>query len=337
MKLYLSGRWIGKRGFYRATIKDIRFIESIRELSHIDYPSFLLLSYHLGKESLNLPLKTPQYPLGVLIAIKGYERVFPSLTPSELHPTGSSMRDEDFISKVLEVKNLIEQGTIYQLNLSRAFYFELKGEPESLFFEFYKRQPVDYAFFLDLGEFFVICGSMELFLERKGEVLISKPIKGSAKKGTLLKKSQKDMAENLMITDVVRNDFGMIGKDIRVRELFVVKRYKTIYQMYSTVECKTSAELSDILFATFPPASVSGAPKRKAVEIIDKLEPHNREFYCGSGGILRSPNDFTLSVLIRTAIGKDKEITYYSGCGIVWDSDPEKELEELYLKIKAFY
>lgn len=100
---------------------------------------------------------------------------------------------------------------------------------------------------------------------------------------------------------------------------------------------KTYYSLLEIMKATFPPASVTGAPKRKAVEIIDCLEPHSRGYYCRAAGLVKNETDFTLSVLIRTAVGIGKSLSYYAGCGIVWDSIPEKELEELYLKVKAFY
>jgi para-aminobenzoate synthetase component 1 len=168
---------------------------------------------------------------------------------------------------------------------------------------------------------------------------MSKPIKGTSKSLKFLQESEKDKAENLMITDMMRNDIGKIAQigSIKVSELFKITKYKTLYQMHSTVEGNTESSLIEIIKATFPPASVTGAPKRKAVEIIDTLEPYFRSYYCGCAGLVKSETDFTLSVLIRTAIGMRDKLSYYAGCGIVWDSKPKKELNELYLKVKAFY
>ncbi|WP_340694490.1 chorismate-binding protein [Hydrogenobacter thermophilus] len=336
MRLYICGKWIGKGGIYEARIKSVSFLEDIKRLSLKDFPYFLLVSYHVASQTLKLPIKSSLLPSVVVIKIDDLKPVKPESKRIPLKFLGSSLSDKDFINGILRVKRFIEKGEIYQLNLTNAFHFESGGDTLDLFFNFYRRQPVDYAFFFDATEFYIISGSMELFLERKGRKLKSEPIKGTSSSKKALERSEKDRAENLMITDVVRNDLGTVGKNIEVRELFAIRKYRTLYHMYSTVECKTSASLIDILFATFPPASVTGAPKRKAVEIIDMLEPHERSFYCGCAGFLRAEDDFTLSVLIRTAVGRENILTYYSGCGIVWDSDPKKELKELYLKLKAF-
>ena len=179
---------------------------------------------------------------------------------------------------------------------------------------------------------------MELFLEKRGKLLRSKPIKGTGSSPEEILGSPKERAENLMITDMVRNDIGRVAKfgSVRVEELFKVERFRTLYQMHSTVVGETEKSFKEILLNTFPPASVTGAPKKRAVEIIDELEPHARSYYCGSAGLIFPNGDFKLSVLIRTAIGSEDKLSYYAGCGIVWDSDPEKELREMYLKVKAF-
>ncbi|ADO44764.1 Chorismate binding protein [Hydrogenobacter thermophilus TK-6] len=337
MRLVFSGGWIGKGGLYQARIKRVSFLKSLHELSPESFPCFLVLSYHLASEVFGLPIKTSSLPLVVLVEIESFKAIDPREKRVSLTLLESSISDEGFKEKVNEVKKLIEEGIVYQINLTNRFTFSLKGDPFDLFLKFYARQPVDYAFFLDLDDFYIISGSMELFLRREGKKLRSEPIKGTASKREELKKSEKDRAENLMITDVVRNDLGIVGKCVEVKDLFGIRKYKTLYHMYSAVECETTASLKAILFATFPPASVTGAPKRKAVEVIDSLEPHCRDLYCGCAGFLKSEEDFTLSVLIRTALGDGKTLSYYAGCGIVWDSDPQKELREVYLKMKAFF
>jgi para-aminobenzoate synthetase component 1 len=107
--------------------------------------------------------------------------------------------------------------------------------------------------------------------------------------------------------------------------------------MHSTVVGETSEDISVILANTFPPASVTGAPKYRAVQVIEELEPHPRGYYCGTAGFIQEKGDFLLSVLIRTAYGGGSELSYFAGCGIVWDSEPEKEWKELLLKVRAFF
>jgi len=338
MKLILSSSWLDKKKFYEAEIEDIQFYKSLAYIKDIPPLSFALFSYHLSDETLNLNIKKSDLPAVLIVKIKKFKKI--NLNPETINLIlkGKALKDEEFKEGVLKIKRLIENGTVYQINLTNRFDFELCGDPLSLFFHFYKNQPVPYAFFLDTGNCFIISGSMELFLEKINNKIISKPIKGTANCPSFLEESSKDKAENLMITDMMRNDIGRIAKigSVKVTELFKITKYRTLYQMHSTVEGKTDKPLLEIIKETFPPASVTGAPKRKAVEMIDMLEPHNREYYCGCAGLIKNETDFTLSVLIRTALGKENFLSYYAGCGIVWDSDPEKELAELYLKVKAF-
>lgn len=339
MQLVLSGNWLGKKGFYEAEIEDIKFYNSLDSIKKIPPLSFAVFSYHLARQTLDLNIKKPELPAVLIAKIKKFKKINPEPETTKLILKGKMLKDEDFKAGISKIRSLIENGTVYQINLTNRFDFELYGEPLSLFFNFYKNQPVPYGFFLDTDNFFIISGSMELFLEKTGNTLISKPIKGTSKSFKFLHNSEKDRAENLMITDMMRNDIGSIAQigSVRVTELFKITKYRTLYQMHSTVEGQTDKSLIEIIKETFPPASVTGAPKRKAVEMIDILEPHNREYYCGCGGLIRNETDFTLSVLIRTAIGSKNNLSYYAGCGIVWDSNPESELNELYLKVKAFY
>jgi len=338
MKLILSGSWLNKKGFYEAEIEDIKFYKNLNKIKNFTPPSFAVFSYHLSEETLNLTVKKPVLPEVLIVKIKKFKKINLKLETIKLILKGKALKDEEFKEGVLKIRRLIENGTVYQINLTNRFDFELCGDPLSLFSNFYKNQPVPYAFFLHTNNFFIISGSMELFLEKINNKIISKPIKGTASSPAFLEESLKDRAENLMITDMMRNDIGRISHfgSVKVPELFKITKYKTLYQMHSTVEGKTDKPLIEIIKETFPPASVTGAPKRKAVEMIDMLEPHNREYYCGCAGLIRNETDFTLSVLIRTAVGKENLLSYYAGCGIVWDSEPEKELAELYLKVKAF-
>lgn len=337
MKLVFSGGWLGQEGLYQAQIKRVRTLRSLQEIELKQ--SFLIVSYHVGAQTLQLPLRKPLYPpilqveIGEVSSFRGR-----SEDKARLRLLSSSFTERDFIACVERVKEMIQEGTFYQLNLTCRFDFELSGSPMELFVAYYRRQPVPYAFFLELEDFYLVSGSMELFLEKRGRRLLSKPIKGTATSLRTLSQSVKDKAENLMITDMVRNDLSKVALpgSVRVEELFRIEKFKTLYQMHSSVVAETQEELPALLEATFPPASVVGAPKRKAVEVIDQLEPHLREYYCGCAGFLLG-GDFTLSVLIRTAIGRGRELSYYAGAGILWDSVPEKEWQEVLLKVRAFH
>jgi len=338
MQLILSGQWFGQKGFYEANIENISFYNSLSKVENLQ-TAFVVFSYDLSQETLKLNIKKSCFPSIIVAKFKEIKKL-PRMSKNSVSFSliNKTLQDDAFKSKVLKIKDLIKDGTVYQINLTNRFDFEFSGNPLALFFKFYKNQPVPYGFYLDLGDFFIISGSMELFLEKKDFILKSKPIKGTAKHQKFLELSEKDKAENLMITDMMRNDIGRIAKigSVRVTELFKITKYKTLYQMHSTVEGVTEKSLFEIIKATFPPASVTGAPKRKAVEMIDTLEPHARGYYCGCAGLIKNDSDFTLSVLIRTAVGSKNQLSYYAGCGIVWDSEPEKELKELYLKVKAF-
>ncbi len=339
MELILAGSWLSSRGFLKAKVKSVEFLDSIKELPENPGLCFILLSYSLSGETLRVSVKREgEIPL-ILIRIE-------NLIPFDYRPPSAvilkhiknSLSDEEFIRGVRIVKDYIERGDIYQLNLTNRLDFHLIGRPRDLFFKFYRRQPVNFGFFLDLERFFLMSGSMELFLEKKGKIIRSKPIKGTGRSPEEILLSEKEKAENLMITDMMRNDIGRIAEvgSVRVEELFRVERFKTLYHMHSSVVGRTDKGLKEILLNTFPPASVTGAPKKRAVEIIEEIEPHARTYYCGCAGLVFPNGDFRLSVLIRTAVGKGSLVSYYAGCGIVWDSDPERELREMYLKVKAF-
>ncbi len=339
MKLIVSGEWLQKEGLFALDVKETLYPRDIRELDGLE--GFVLLSYDLTQDLLGVSVKKTSLPPIVFLRVEKPRKIKDTFRDlkKEILLKETSLADEEFIRRIEKIKNYIEKGDVYQINLTCRFDFELKGSSEYLFFDFYSRQPVPYAFYLETEDFFVISGSMELFLEKRESLIRSKPIKGTGKTPEEILSSEKERAENLMITDMMRNDIGRVARTgtVRVSELFKVERYKTLCQMHSTVEGETDKKLSEIIRETFPPASVTGAPKRRAVEIINELEPHARGYYCGVAGFVKRNGDFILSVLIRTAYGSGSQISYFAGCGIVWDSNPQRELKELYMKIKAFY
>ncbi|MFQ3574386.1 MAG: anthranilate synthase component I family protein [Thermodesulfovibrionales bacterium] len=337
--LIFSGSWVGKRGILRAEVGDIRQLNSIEEISTSKNPIFLVVSYDLSRSTTGIKIKESGYPKLITVEIRGISSLRFTPKPYEIHYKGAVISDINYKSAITSIKENISKGIVYQVNLTNRFDFDIDKDIPSLAIDFFKRQPVPYFFYLRHEDFILMSGSMELFLHKRGNLLSSMPIKGTSLDRKTLMASHKDRAENLMITDMMRNDIGRVSDtgSVSVTELFRITRYRTLYQMHSKVVGISKLDITKILLGTFPPASVTGAPKIKAVEVIDGLEPHARGYYCGCAGFLMPEGDFTLSVLIRTAYGMGKGLSYFAGCGIVWDSDLDKELNEMYLKVRAFY
>ncbi|MFA6102741.1 MAG: chorismate-binding protein [Victivallaceae bacterium] len=240
----------------------------------------------------------------------------------------------------------IVDGDIYQANFTFRNYAPAVAEPERLFLGLVKRHPVPYPAFFNTGEFKILSLSPELFLEKSGRRIKSSPMKGTAKRhpdaaadkavAGWLAADPKNTAENLMIVDMVRNDFGRfcIPGSIQVDPLFRVDTYHTVHQMISTVHgevCKEKS-LRDILQAAFPPASITGAPKISAVNIISREEKSPRKVYTGALGCFMPCGDFCLNVAIRTLICSAGRTELGIGSGIVYDSSAESEWQEALLK-----
>lgn len=261
----------------------------------------------------------------------------------------SNIEREEYARKILAIKEHIAAGDVYQVNLSRKFRFEPLGEPLSWFLDFYRAQPVPFAAFIGFPGFELVSGSMELFLKKRGDSITTRPIKGTVRRdpdprrdrklAETLGNDPKERAENLMIVDLMRNDLGRICGygSIGVRELFAVRPYSTLFQMESEIEgrLRPGVGLSQIIASTFPPGSVTGAPKREALRIIDSLEPHLRGPYCGAICLFSPGGDFTMSVAIRTGVNRPEGADFWFGGGIVWDSKADEEYGETELKAKA--
>lgn len=261
----------------------------------------------------------------------------------------SNIEREEYTRKISAIKEHIAAGDVYQVNLSRKFRFKPLGEPLSWFLDFYRAQPVPFAAFIGFPGFELVSGSMELFLRRRGDSITTRPIKGTVRRdpdprrdrelAEALGKKPKERAENLMIVDLMRNDLGRICGygSIGVRELFTVRPYSTLFQMESEIEgrLRPGVGLSQIIASTFPPGSVTGAPKREAIRIIDGLEPHERGPYCGAICLFSPSGDFTMSVAIRTGVNSSEGADFWFGGGIVWDSKADDEYGETELKAKA--
>ncbi len=258
-------------------------------------------------------------------------------------------RDE-FIRRVEQAQRYIRSGDIYQVNLSQR----LAGSSELSGWELYQRlagvSPAPFSAYLGCERFQVVSSSPELFLRLSGSHALTRPIKGTRPRSTdptrdaqltyELQTSPKEMAELVMITDLLRNDLGRVCEygSVQVPELVRLERYPQVQHLVSTVEGRLRPGTTHFAaFAScFPGGSVTGAPKIRAMEIIDELEPVARGPYTGAIGYLGFNRESQLSVAIRTAVSLDRTAYFHAGAGIVADSDPAAEYEETLAKARGF-
>jgi para-aminobenzoate synthetase/4-amino-4-deoxychorismate lyase len=253
-----------------------------------------------------------------------------------------SLDREAYDCALQRIRDYIEAGDVYQVNYTFRLRAAYEGDPLALFWQLYRSQSVPYAAYLDTGAHAILSLSPELFFALEGERIVSRPMKGTAPRGLTLQDdqqqarrlahSEKDRAENLMIVDMVRNDLGRIAHTgtVRVPKLFELERYATLWQMTSSVEACTDAPLPDIFRALFPAASITGAPKIRAAQIIHELETTPRGVYTGAVGIVLPNRRAQFNVAIRT-LHYDRargRLEYGVGSGVVWDSERRAEYEE---------
>jgi para-aminobenzoate synthetase/4-amino-4-deoxychorismate lyase len=254
-----------------------------------------------------------------------------------------------YLKRFEEVQNNIRAGDIYQLNLTFKAKFKLEGSPLALYRDLRLKQRVAYAGLVDTGDVTILSASPELFIKQHGNIIETRPMKGTAPRaGTLeadaevrraLSMDVKNRAENLMIVDLMRNDLGRISDlgSVSVTDLFTVETFQTLHQMTSGVRAKLhkGVGIVDLLKAIFPPGSVTGAPKIRAMELIRELETEARGVYCGSIGRFSPDGTALFNVAIRTAVVDRKGAGEMGiGSGIVADSDGVKEYAECLLKMK---
>ena len=269
----------------------------------------------------------------------------PSATVSNLTQTDR----EDHGAVIRTALEHISAGDIYQVNLARRWHGQFAGHPLALYEAMREASPVPLGAYINTGDITVLSRSMETFLhfDASTRVLSTRPIKGTiARSGkdqaeaSALRADPKEQAEHTMIVDLMRNDLGRVAEigSVDVQELMSVEPYAKLAHLVSTVRCQVPARctLADIYAATFPPGSVTGAPKVRALEIIEALEPHPRGVYCGAVGYVAGDGSAHFTVAIRTAQVSGREITYHAGGGIVTASDATKEILETDLKARVF-
>lgn len=261
----------------------------------------------------------------------------------------SNFTKSQYLQAVQAAKKYIREGDIYQVNLSQRFHGKLTMAPQMLYQSLRGVNPAPFAGYLNFGQIKVLSSSPERFLKVKGREVQTRPIKGTRPRGDTEKKDKKlakellasikDRAELIMIVDLERNDLGRICEfgSVKVPELITLEAFPTVFHTVSTIEgrLRQGKDRIDLLKATFPGGSITGAPKIRSMEIIDELEPTTRGIYTGALGYFGFNDTMDLNIVIRTLLVKNKDFYFQVGGGIVADSDPEKEFQETLDKAKA--
>lgn len=287
---------------------------------------------------------------GVLAAILATE--VPAAPPLAVPALRPRLPRADYLQAVASVREDILNGEVYELNLCQEFYAKsVRLDPVAIFQRLNEVSPAPYASFLRHHDHYLLCASPELFIAKEQAIIRSQPIKGTRRRGATpaddeqqrlaLLHDEKERAENLMIVDLVRNDLARVAGTgtVRVPELFGTYGFQHVWQLISTVEAELRPEvgLADILRATFPMGSMTGAPKIRAMELIEHYEASRRGLYSGSLGYLLPNGNFAFNVVIRS-LQYRADTGYLSlqvGSAITYDSVPEQEYAECLLKARG--
>jgi len=266
---------------------------------------------------------------------------------------------EEYLDTVRELQKHILRGDCYEINFCQEFYAEnIILDPFILFLRLSEASPNPFAAFYRLGDKYLMCASPERYIKKSGNKVISQPIKGTLKRSASaanemisdvediknrleLLKSAKDRSENVMVVDLVRNDLSRICQEgsVKVDELFGIYTFPQVYQMISTIsgELKSEMDWIELLRVTFPMGSMTGAPKRSVMLLIEKYERSKRGIFSGAVGYINPERDFDFNVVIRSVLYNRESgyLAFPAGSGITFYSDPESEYEECLLKVAA--
>ena len=331
-KLQLVNDLVAKHQMYAAGFISYEASTAFDSVLETHSPgSFPLLWFGLYKKPEIIELPKPTLPTEYQLNWK------PSVSEAEYHQT---------ISKI---KEYIALGETYQVNYTLRLNAPFNGDSWELFLKLIQAQNADYGAYIDIDNFAICSASPELFFDLDGNNLTSRPMKGTAARGLTLATdhdianqlhfSEKNRAENVMIVDMIRNDMGKIANinTVKVPHLFNVEKYPTVWQMTSTVTAKTTASISEIIEALFPCASITGAPKARTMQIIQKLENTPRRIYTGCIGFISPQRQAQFNVAIRTVLidKENSQAEYGVGGGIVWDSVSSDEYQECQIKAQV--
>lgn len=317
------------------------------------------ISYEAGfsfEETLKRSGVDPDFPLlwfGVykrpaIFSHKEKIKLLQKQSKYEVKNLKSNISRRKYVDNIERIKGFIREGRTYQVNYTFKYKFDFSGSIFSLYEDLKSKQSVSYSALVNTNKISIVSLSPELFFRKRGSQVEVKPMKGTSERGMCieeqkqnmeaLSQSAKNRSENIMIVDLLRNDFGRISKpgSVKTEKLFEVEKYETLLQMISIVKCRLRENVSvyDLFKAIFPSGSVTGAPKISTMRIINSLEKEPRRIYTGSIGFFAPNGDAVFNVAIRTALinNKTKRGEMGIGSGIIIDSDAEREFEECELK-----
>ena len=285
-----------------------------------------------------------------MVFLANYELKNNSATKSnKLSKVKSNISKKRFIKNVIKAKNYIKIGDIFQVVLSQRFEAKLTKKPLEIYKKLRKTNPSPFMYFFNFNDFQIIGASPEILVRLRNNKITIRPIAGTRPRGKNKKedlfyerdllKDKKELSEHLMLLDLGRNDTGKVSKTntVKVTESFKIERYSHVMHIVSNVEGEFNNNFTkfDTLLSGFPAGTVSGAPKIRAMEIIDELETTRRKVYAGGIGYFSANGDFDTCIALRTAVTKNKKFYVQSGAGIVADSNPLNEFYETVNKAKA--
>ena len=277
----------------------------------------------------------------------------PVVNATQTHPAERDFKKEDYLKAVLEAKELIAAGDFMQVQVGQRIKKRYTESPLSLYRALRSLNPSPYMYFYNFGDFHVVGASPEILVRQEqteeGVKVTIRPLAGTRPRGATPEKDKaaehelvndpKERAEHVMLIDLARNDIGRIAKigSVKVTEVFAVERYSHVMHIVSNVEgiLKDGMTNMDVLKATFPAGTLTGAPKVHAMELIDRLEPTKRGLYGGACGYLSYAGDMDVAIAIRTAVIKDQTLYVQAAAGVVADSVPELEWKETEHKARA--
>jgi para-aminobenzoate synthetase component 1 len=286
---------------------------------------------HLSERFTTQPAATQRVPFRVTGAVE------------------SNMTRQRYADAFHRVQRYIRAGDCYQVNLAQRFSVTTRGDPWLAYRQLRQLNPAPFSAYLNTPAAQLLCSSPERFLRVREGAVETRPIKGTVARGANpsddrelrqgLRRSSKDRAENLMIVDLLRNDLSKNSAlgSVEVRELFALESYATVHHLVSTINSRLAEgrDALDLLRGCFPGGSITGAPKRRAMEIIEQLEPDRRGAYCGSIGYIGFDGNMDSNIAIRTMVHIDGRMRFWAGGGLVADSVLDTEYQETFHKAKA--
>lgn len=329
-------------------------IESVTS-SHIDriqFPDFFFFEPEIlirfNEEVLTIEAASPEKIYEDIISTTGS-----SVVNKRIPGINGRVSKHEYISIIKQLQQHILRGDCYEINFCIEFYAEnVSVNPLTIYERLSETSPNPFSALYKLDDKYLLCASPERFIKKQGRNILSQPIKGTAKRVVgdrvedlqnkdNLYHSQKDRSENVMVVDLVRNDLSKVCKEgtVNVDELYGIYSFPQVYQMISTIsgELKDEISFTDIIKATFPMGSMTGAPKRNVLQLIERYEKTKRGIFSGALGYISPGGDFDFNVVIRSIMynAPGKYISYQAGSGITFYSNPENEWEECLLKAEA--